>query len=635
MKINMKQWTINDSDNLYNISKWGNGFFHINPKGNISVKPFPSSNAIDIKELIDNLTKRKIATPVLIRFTDIIKERINTIFNCFQIAVNEYDFTGGFQMVFPIKANQQKEIVETVVTYGKDYSIGLEAGSKPELLVVMAISNDNSLIICNGYKDEEFIETALIAQKIGKNVIIVVEKLSELKLILDTAKRMDIPPKIGIRVKLTSKGSGKWASSSGQASKFGLRAVEIVKAVKILEERDMLHSLILLHFHIGSQITEIRRIKEALEEGSHMYTELIKLGAPLKFFDIGGGLGVDYDGTRSNSDSSINYTLQEYANDVIYRLKAACEEAGVKEPTVISESGRALLAYHSILVTNIVGVSSCDTLPIPKKLPADVPAKLVEMLDIFNNIKIKSFREDFHDIIQFHDEMQNLFRLGHLPLEHRGIMEAIYWGTLHKIKKIVNNLKLEDPEFQDLDRMLADTYFANFSIFNSIPDAWAIGQVFPVLPIQRLDEEPVRNAVIADITCDSDGMLNKFVGSGEVSNILPLHTFSDNDNYYIGIFLIGAYQDVLGDYHNLFGTPNLVHISLTNDNNNHYEITNVFRGDTVKEVLRYHEYTIPKLVNRIRKHLESRVIKNKLSLEETATFLENYENGLNGYTYLE
>lgn len=632
----MKQWTISDSDRLYNISKWGNDFFHINNKGNISVRPFPTGEAIDIKELTDNLAKRKIATPVLIRFTDIIKERINTIFNCFQTAVNEYDFTGGFQMVFPIKANQQKEIVETVVNYGKDCAIGLEAGSKPELLVVMAISRDNnSLIVCNGYKDEEFIETALIAQKMGKNVVIVAEKLSEIKLILDTAERIDISPNIGIRIKLTSKGSGRWASSSGQTSKFGLRAVEIVKAVKILKEKNMLDSLTLLHFHTGSQITEIRCVKEVLEEGAHMYTELIKLGACLKFFDIGGGLGVDYDGTRSNSDSSINYTLQEYANDVIYRLKAACEEAGVKEPTVILESGRALLAYHSILVTNIVGVSSCDTVPIPKELPADVPAKLTEMLDIFNNIKIKSFREDFHDIIQFHDEMQNLFRLGHLPLEHRGIMEAIYWGTLQKIKKIVDSLKLTDPEFQDIDRILADTYFANFSIFNSIPDAWAIDQLFPILPIQRLDEKPDRNGVIADITCDSDGILNKFVGSGEISNVIPLHTFSDGDNYHIGIFLIGAYQDVLGDYHNLFGAPNLVHISLKGENGNNYEITNVFRGDTVKEVLRYHEYTIPELVNMVRVHLESRVINNELSLEDTASFLETYENGLNGYTYLE
>ncbi len=635
----MKQWTVQDSADTYNISNWGKGYFGINGDGHVVVHPTKRpEQAIDLKKLVDELILRGINLPVLVRFTDILKHRVGDLNDAFKQAIADNGYEGGYSCVYPIKVNQQRHVVEEIVDFGKPYGFGLEAGSKPELLVVLALMNNGDApIICNGFKDDEFIETVILAQKIGKKVIPVVEKFTELELIVKYAEKHGIRPMIGVRVKLATKGSGRWESSGGVRSKFGLFVAEVLKALDYLKARGMEDCLNLLHFHLGSQITNIRTVKTALNEAARIYAELARAGAGMKYIDVGGGLGVDYDGSQTNFESSINYSLQEYAADVIFRIKTVCDEAGVKHPTIISESGRALVAYHSVLVFNVLGVSGFDFFDIPKELPAaaageEIPQPVRDLFDAYREVTKKNFQEMYHDAIQQRDEALNLFNLGYLSLELRSLTEKLFWGICGKILKLLKDADYVGDDFESLEAQLSDTYFCNFSLFQSMPDSWAIKQLFPVMPIHRLKEEPTRRGVLADITCDSDGKIDSFIDMRDVKKTLELHEY-DGREYYIGAFLVGAYQEILGDLHNLLGDTNAVHVTI--DEKGETIIEEVVRGDTVKEVLGYVQFDHEELVSKMRKQIETAVREKKLTLEESTQLMRYYEDGMRGYTYLE
>ncbi len=636
----MKQWTIQDSADVYSIKNWGKGYFGINEEGNVSVHPNKrEAQSIDLKRLVDELILRGINLPVLVRFTDILKHRVGEIHEAFSNAITENAYQGGYSCVYPIKVNQQRHVVEEIVEFGKPYGFGLEAGSKPELLAVLALSNNGEApIICNGFKDDEFIEMVILAQKLGKKVIPVVEKFSELELILKYAEKHGVRPAIGVRVKLATKGSGRWESSAGVRSKFGLFVAELLKALDYLKERNMADCLKLLHFHLGSQITNIRTVKTALNEAARIYAELARAGAGMEYIDVGGGLGIDYDGSQTNFESSINYSLQEYASDVVFRVKTVCDEAGVKHPHIISESGRAMVAYHSLLVFNVLGVSGFDLFDVPKTLPPsagigeEIPQPVRDLFDSFREVTKKNFQEVYHDAIQQRDEALNLFNLGYLSLELRSLTEKLFWGICGKILKIVKESDFVGDDFESLEAQLSDTYFCNFSLFQSMPDSWAIKQLFPVMPIHRLKEEPTRHGVLADITCDSDGKIDAFIDLRDVKKTLELHEY-DGREYYIGAFLVGAYQEILGDLHNLLGDTNAVHVRL--DETGNPAIEEVVRGDTVREVLSAVQFNADELISKMRKQIEAAVRDKKLTLEESTQLMRSYEEGLRGYTYLE
>ena len=635
----LKTWTIQDSVETYNIRNWGKGYFSVNAEGNVAVLPNRrEGQEIDLKKLVDQLIQRGIQLPVLVRFTDILKNRVAEIHEAFQGAIKENNYPGGYSCVYPIKVNQQRHVVEEIIDFGRPYGFGLEAGSKPELLAVLALTNGSDMpIICNGFKDDEFIEMVVLAQKLGKKIIPVVEKFTELELIIKYAERHGVRPQIGVRVKLATKGSGRWESSGGARSKFGLFVAEVLKALDYLKERNMQDCLKLLHFHLGSQITNIRTIKTALNEAARIYAELARNGAGMEYLDVGGGLGIDYDGSQTNFDSSINYSLQEYANDVVFRIKSVCDEAGVKHPTIISESGRAMVAYHSLLVFNVLGVSGFEFFDIPKELPApaageEIPHPVKELWDSYRDVNKKNFQEVYHDAVQQRDEALNLFNLGYLTLELRSLTEKLFWGICGKVLRITKEIGYVGDDFENLEAHLSDTYFCNFSLFQSMPDSWAIKQLFPVMPIHRLREEPTRRGVLADITCDSDGKIDSFIDLRDVKRTLELHDFKGED-YYLGAFLIGAYQEILGDLHNLLGDTNAVHVRLGADGQ--FELEEVVKGDTVREVLQYVQFNADELLSRMRKDVERAMRENKLSLPEATLLLKFYENGLQGYTYLE
>jgi arginine decarboxylase len=632
-------WSIQDSAETYSIKNWGKGYFGINPDGNVSV--FPDKNearSIDLKKLVDELILRGINLPVLIRFTDILKHRVSEMHEAFKQAIAENSYNGTYACVYPIKVNQQRHVVEEILEFGKPYGFGLEAGSKSELLTVLALMNNGEApIICNGFKDDEFIETVILAQKLGKRVIPVVEKFSELELIVKYAEKHGIRPQIGVRVKLATKGSGKWESSGGVRSKFGLFVAELLRALDFLKERNMQDCLKLLHFHLGSQITNIRMIKTALNEAARIYAELVRAGAGMEYIDVGGGLGIDYDGSQTNFESSINYSLQEYANDVVFRIKSVCDEAGVKHPNIISESGRAMVAYHSVLVFNVLGVSGFDLFDIPKSLPEpkngeEIPQPVRDLFDACREVSKKNFQEIYHDAVQQRDEALNLFNLGYLSLELRSLTEKLFWGVCGKILKILKESDYVGDDFEQLEAQLSDTYFCNFSLFQSMPDSWAIKQLFPVMPIHRLKEEPTRRGVLADITCDSDGKIDSFIDLRDVKKTLELHEYNGKE-YYIGAFLVGAYQEILGDLHNLLGDTNAVHVKLADDGTP--SIEEVVLGDTVREVLSYVQFSGDELVAKLRKQVETAVREKKISLEESTQLMRYYEEGMRGYTYLE
>ena len=627
-------FTVTDAAELYEVDRWGKGYFSISQSGHVLVHPTKDpARSIDLKQLIDHLVLRGIHLPVLIRFRDILRHRVGDIHNAFKAAIAQHQYEGGYVCVYPIKVNQQRQVVEEVLDFGREYGFGLEAGSKPELLAVAAQAYNDTPIICNGFKDAEFIEMAMMAQKIGRTVIPVVEKYTELGLILKYAQRIGVRPQIGMRVKLASRGGGRWQSSGGYRSKFGLTVAEVLRGLNELRALGMEDCFKLLHFHLGSQIPNIRIVKGALNESARIYAELVKAGAGLRYLDVGGGLGVDYDGSQTNFESSVNYTLEEYANDVVYHIQTVCDDAGVKHPTIVSESGRAIVAYHSVLVFNVLGVSAFGEEKIPETIsPDEAEQPLVDLLETYQNMSPRNALESYHDAQQALDMALNLFTGGYLPLEQRCQAENLYWAILVKLKKLVAQMDDVPEDLQGLDDAMADTYFCNFSLFQSCPDSWAIKQLFPIMPIHSLNTPPTHHAVLGDITCDSDGKIDQFIDRRDVKRTLPLHAVN-GDPYYLGVFLVGAYQEILGDLHNLFGDTHAVHVSL--DDSGNVVLDAVIKGDTVREVLDYVEFDPNILVRKLRADVELAVREGKISYEESGRFLQFYEEGLQGYTYLE
>ncbi|HOK98140.1 MAG TPA: biosynthetic arginine decarboxylase [Bacteroidales bacterium] len=630
----MRKWRIEDSAELYNIGGWGINYFSINEKGHVVVTPKKNGVAVDLRELVDELALRDVSAPILIRFSDILDNRIEKMANCFKIAAEEYNYKAQNFIIYPIKVNQMRPVVEEIVNHGKKFNIGLEAGSKPELHAVIAINTDSdSLIICNGYKDEDYIELALLAQKMGKRIFIVVEKLNELKLIASISKRLKIKPNLGVRIKLASTGSGKWEESGGDVSKFGLTSSELLEAMDFLEKNKMKDCLRLIHFHIGSQVTKIRRIKIALREASQFYVQLYKQGFNIEFVDIGGGLGVDYDGTRSSySESSVNYSIQEYVNDSVSTFVDASDKNGIPHPNIITESGRSLTAHHSVLVFQVLETTSLPSWDDNDKISENDHELVKEIYTLWDNLNQTRMIETWHDAQQIREEALERFSLGLIDLKTRALVEKLFWSIAREIHFMTSEIKHVPDELRLLPKLLSDKYFCNFSLFQSLPDAWAIDQVFPIMPLQRLDEKPDRSATIQDITCDSDGKIDNFISTKNFSFYLPVHSIRPKETYYMGVFLVGAYQEILGDLHNLFGDTNAVHVTVHEDG---YEIDQIIDGESVAEVLDYVQYNPKKMVRAVETWVTSSVKAGILSAEEGKEFLSNYRSGLYGYTYLE
>ncbi|TDJ59422.1 MAG: biosynthetic arginine decarboxylase [Nitrospina sp.] len=630
----MQKWTIEKSLELYNIEGWGSGYFGINSEGHMVVRPGKSSqHTIDLKNLVDDIQAKGYSLPVLIRFSDILKSSIAELADAFQTASREHNYTGTYHGVYPIKVNQQRQVVEEIVKFGRPYNIGLEAGSKPELHAILAImDNPEALLICNGYKDEAFIRLALMGQKLGKKVFIVVERLSELKIIVRVSKELDIRPNIGLRIKLVTAGSGRWASTGGENSKFGLSPIELVEALDIAKEENIVDCIRLIHFHLGSQITNIRRIKTSLKEICRYYSELMRQGFNIEYIDVGGGLGVDYDGSRSTFASSTNYTVQEYANDVVYHLYEICEEEDLPHPNIISESGRALTAYHSMLVFNVLDVASFPGLDHDLTIGDEAPTVVQDLHYVWGQASNKNIIESWHDAVDLKDQAQNQFFLGLISLKDRALADQLFWGICRKIQDMASRLKYMPDELKNLPQKMADKYFCNFSVFQSLPDSWAIDQVFPIVPIQRLNEEPTRQGTLMDLTCDSDGVIDGFIGAQNTEKTLPLHPVQPGEPYRIGIFLTGAYQEILGDLHNLFGDTNTVHISMNKDGTLKYE--QIIEGENVADVLDYVQFRADELAGRMAGFLIHSVRDGNISQDEADRFLTLYKEGLAGYTYL-
>ncbi len=628
------RWTAEDASELYDVARWGNGYISIRSDGHLLVHPNRDpSCSIDLKELADRLQMRGIDLPILVRFSGILKDRLEEIHNAFDRAIKEYDYQGGYSFVYPVKVNPQRQVVEEIVQYGGRFGFGLEAGSKPELLAVVAMTDADAPIICNGFKDNEFVEMAMLAQKMGRKVIPVIEKYTDLSLILRHARQVGVRPRIGVRAKLAARGSGRWQMSGGYRSKFGLTVNEILAILDTLREHDMADCLKLLHFHLGSQITNIRHVKNALMEAARVYTNLVHCGAGLEYLDVGGGLGVDYDGSQTDFASSVNYTLQEYGNDVVYHIQTVCDDAGVPHPHIISESGRAVVAYHSALLFNVLGVirhggvskydvSTCD----------DVAQPIRDLQHTLEDLKPRNMLESFHDAQQWLDTAITLFSTGHLSLEERGAAENLFWDICFRIRNMLEGMEYVPEELTELDRLLCDTYFCNFSLFQSLPDSWAIKQLFPVVPIHRLNEKPTRSAILADITCDSDGKMDHFIDRRDIKRTLPLHSLDDQP-YVLGAFLIGAYQEILGDLHNLFGDTNAVHVNVTETGE--VVLESMIKGDSVTEVLNYVQFHRVELINRLQGAVERAVQQGRLDYAEAGRCMKFYEDALNSYTYLE
>jgi len=630
----MRRWKVDDSAELYNINGWGVDYFSINEKGNVEVTPAKDGVAVDLKELIDELSLSDVTTPVLIRFPDILDDRIITISQCFKAAAEEYDYKAQNFIIYPIKVNQMKPVVEEIVSHGKKFNIGLEAGSKPELHAVIAINTDpESLIICNGYKDEAYIELALLAQKMGKRIFLVIEKLNELKLIISIARRLKVRPNLGIRIKLASAGSGKWEESGGDISKFGLTSSELLEALDVIERNKMVDCVKLIHCHIGSQVTKIRRIKVALREASHFYVQLHKMGFDVEFVDIGGGLGVDYDGTGSaNSGSSVNYSIQEYVNDSVSTFVDAANKNNIPHPNVITESGRSLAAHHSVLIFEVLEATTQPSWDEDETISEEDHELVKELYELWDTVNQPRMLETWHDAQQIREEALDRFSLGLIDLKTRAQVERLFWSVARRVYGLANVIKHVPDELRQISKILSDKYFCNFSLFQSLPDSWAIDQIFPIMPIHRLNEEPTRTATIQDMTCDSDGKIDNFISTRNIPYHLPLHSLKGKDPYYLGVFLVGAYQEILGDLHNLFGDTNAVHVSVDEDG---YKIDQVIDGETVAEVLEYVQYNPKKLVRTVETWVTTSVKAGIITIEEGKEFLSNYRSGLYGYTYLE
>jgi arginine decarboxylase len=634
-------WTVEDSLELFQVPAWGKGYFSINAAGHVVVRPDTTADReIDLHEVVQGLSERDLRTPVVVRFSGILAHRLKRLHDVFAQAIAENEYRNRYAAVFPIKVNQQRLVVEEVYRYGKDYGFGLEVGSKPELLAVMAMTEDSPdrLIVCNGFKDSSYIEAVILATKLGRTIIPVVENFAELDLILRHAAAHGVRPRMGVRVKLASEGSGRWRESAGDRSKFGLFVTEILEMLKVLRERDMLDCLQLVHCHPGSQLQDIRRVKEAINELAHVYAELKQLGAGLQYIDVGGGLGVDYDGSASNFPSSMNYTLVEYANDVVYRIASVCNARNIEHPMIVSESGRAIAAHHSVLIFDVLGRSALDLFVVA---PGDIepaarrqlPQPVQDLADAFRSTNPRRLVESYHDAVTARDEALQMFKLGLLSLEHRGLAERLYWATCTKVRDAARKLDEVPDELAELEGILSDTYFCNFSVFQSLPDSWAIDQLFPVMPIHRLDEQPTRKAVLADITCDSDGKIDRFVSLRDTKRTLEVHALRADEDYFLAVFLVGAYQETLGDLHNLFGDTHVVHIRLHEEGG--WWIEEIVKGDTANKVLEYMEYDVAELYPALARDCERAVRDNRMTVAESQSIKRFYENELNGYAYLE
>jgi arginine decarboxylase len=636
-------WSIEDSLELYGVNAWGSGYFGINGAGHAVVRPDQTpGREIDLYEVIHGLAARDLTTPVVVRFSDILRHRLTRLNEAFATAIAENDYKNRYCAVFPIKVNQQRLVVEEIYGYGREFGFGLEVGSKPELLAVMALTEGESerLIVCNGFKDDSYIEAVILAAKLGRTIIPVVENFSELSLILKHARKYDVRPRIGVRVKLASEGAGRWRDSAGEKSKFGLFVTEILELVRTLKELGMEDCLQLVHCHPGSQLQDIRRVKDAVTELAHVYAELKLMGAGLKYIDVGGGLGVDYDGSRTNYESSMNYTLAEYASDVVYRIGSVCNARGIEHPVIVSESGRAIAAHHSLLVFDVLGSSQLDRFKVGDQVEQEVrdgtravPQPVQDMLDAYRSISDRRLVECYHDALQAREQALQMFSFGYLGLEARGLVERLYWATCLKIRDMCRRLESVPEELEGLETMLSDIYFCNVSIFQSLPDSWAIDQLFPIMPVHRLQERPARSAVLADITCDSDGKIDHFVSLREPKRALELHDLREGEPYYIAVFLVGAYQETLGDLHNLFGDTHVVHIKLHDEGG--WWIEETVKGDTATEVLRYMQYDVERLVPQFARDCERAVREGRISLPESQAMRRFYESELTGYTYLE
>lgn len=638
-------WTVEDSADLYQVKNWGKGYFGVNAAGHVIARPDPkAAPEIDLMEVVDGLRERGLSTPLLIRFSDILAHRLKHLYNAFAQAISENDYKGKYLAVYPIKVNQQRHVVEEVYKYGESLGFGLEVGSKPELLAVMALTGaaTERPIICNGFKDDRYIEAVILSTKLGRTIIPVVEGYNELRLIIKYAEKYGVRPRIGVRVKLASQGAGRWRDSAGAKSKFGLFVSEVLDMFELLKQHNMEDCLELVHCHLGSQIHDIRYLKEAINELAHIYIELAKMGAGLRYVDIGGGLGVDYDGSQTNFESSMNYTLEEYASDVVYRIGSVCNEAGIPHPTIVSESGRAMVAYSSVLVFNVLGSTGLDKFRVASKLEEEIavekeeeeiPQPIRDLFEAYSGVNERRLVECFHDAVQARDAALNLFTLGYMSLPHRALAERLFWATCAKVRDVCRRQAQVPEELEDLETILSDTYFCNFSVFQSMPDSWAIDQLFPIMPIHRLDERPARKGVLADITCDSDGKIDRFIDQRDIKKTLDLHDLKNNEEYYLGVFLVGAYQETLGDLHNLFGDTHVVHIKL--DESGSWWIEEVVYGDTAREVLSYVQYETDRLYPALSRDCERAVRDGRMSVAETQVLLRFYDAGLNGYTYLE
>ena len=630
----MKKWRIEDSEELYGVKGWGVSYFGINDKGHAYVTPRKDGVQVDLQEVMEELEERDITAPLLLRFPDILNNRIEKTAECFDQAAKTYNYNAEHFIIYPIKVNQMRPVVEEIISHGKKFNLGLEAGSKPELHAVIATNMDSdSLIICNGHKDTGYIEMALLAQKMGKRIFLVIEKLPELDIIARTAEKLGVRPNLGIRIKLAASGAGKWEESGGDASKFGLSSSELLEAVEQLDKIGMRDCLKLIHFHIGSQITKIRRISTALREASQFYVQLRSLGFDIQFVDCGGGLGVDYDGTRSsNSESSVNYSIQEYVNDCVYTFVDAADKNGIPHPNLITEGGRSLTAHHSVLVVDVMESVSPSRMAEDFEASPDDHQMVRDLSEIWDNLNQRSMLEDWHDAEDIREEALDLFRMGIIDLKTRAQIESLYWSVTHEVSELAHHMKHVPDELRDIDKRMADKYFCNFSIFQSLPASWGIDQIFPIMPIARLNERPSRSATLQDITCDSDGKISAYVNSGHQTSYLPLHAIKTGEHYYIGVFLVGAYQEILGNMHNLFGDTNAVHISVDKDG---YSIDKTIDGETIADVLEYVQYDPKRLVRRLETWVGKAVAEKKITPEEGKEFISNYRAGLYGYTYLE
>ncbi len=629
----MERWSVAKSHDLYRPLAWGDGYFDINNDGNLITKPGKNGQSVELYDLVRSLVARGVEAPMLMRFDGIIRNRVQYLATAFKNAISEFGYRGSYRPAFPIKVNQQRHVVDIVRQAGRDNLLSLEVGSKPELLAVLAIHDTpNAFLLCNGYKDAEYIELALLSSRVGRRPIIIIEQFYELQTVLDMSAKLGIEAEIGFRMKPSSKGAGKWESSGGEQAKFGLDTHEIVQGINQLKRAERTHWLKLLHFHIGSQIPSINAIKGALREGTRMYTEIAKLCPSLCLFDAGGGLGVDYDGSKSNFESSMNYSVEEYARDVVSSIQEACAEACIPHPDIITESGRALVAHHAVLITEVIDVSATLGPVLALEEPPTDHDLLKELCSLYSGLTIKNCTEALHDALELKERILHRFIQGELSLIERAYADRAFRHLIAKIKGVAADLKHQPEELEKLEDTMRDTYFCNFSVFQSLPDSWAIDQLFPIMPIHRLLEEPKRRAVMADLSCDSDGMIDRFIDLHDVGRSIKLHETTPGQPYYVGIFLVGAYQEILGDLHNLFGDTNAVHIDVDEDGKP--VVTHIVQGDTVREVLDYVEYEAPDLLERLRTSIEKSLKAGLLTNEQSAKLQKRYREALDGYTYL-